>query len=119
MEIERVINEAREKYEAAEFIIKERLVFLSKGTVRKAREITSVNKEKYIAQEVKRYIETNYVRKEYFKIEKAEVNEAINIAGKMIRIYNERGGGYPQKEALNKLIKVAKRYLRLLSEGER
>ena len=50
------------------------------------------------------------------KIEKAEVNEAINIASKMIKIYNERGGGYSQKKALNKLIKIAKWYLRLLND---
>ena len=50
------------------------------------------------------------------KIEKAEVNEAINIASKMIKIYNERGGGYFQKKALNILIKIGKWYLRLLPE---
>jgi len=52
------------------------------------------------------------------KEEEYVIREAINIAGKMIKIYNERGGGYSQKEALNKLIEVAKRYLRLLPEGE-
>ena len=64
MEIERVINEAREKYEAAEFIIKEQPVFLAKEVINKAIEITSVSKEKYIVQEVRRYIEVDYIRKE-------------------------------------------------------
>ncbi len=64
MEIERVINEAREKYEAAEFIIKEQPVFLAKEAINKAIEITSVSKEKYIAQEIRRYIEVDYIRKE-------------------------------------------------------
>jgi len=66
-EIERVINEARERYESAESIVKKQLVasfLLSKKTINKAIEITSVSKEKYIAQEVKRYIKANYVRKE-------------------------------------------------------
>ena len=52
------------------------------------------------------------------KIKKAELNEAINIAGEMIKIYNEKGGGYSQKEALNKLIEVAKALAKRIRKGK-